>query len=151
MNRHFKREEMARCFRENGARCRECPLKQPAGKLPAGCEENLEALVEAVLEPARVAYGKPIYVNSGYRCSIHNAVVGGASSSQHMRGEAADLRIDGTPEKLARIIVANGKWDQLILYPTFVHVSWKRNGVNRKQILKKTASGYQKVNINELK
>lgn len=151
MSTHFKREEMARCFRENGARCRGCPLKQPAGKMPAGCEENLEALVKEVLEPARAAYGKPIYVNSGYRCSIHNAAVGGASSSQHMRGEAADLRIDGTPEKLARIIVANGKWDQLILYPTFVHVSWKRNGVNRKQILKKTASGYQKVNINELK
>ena len=151
MNRHFKREEMARCFRENGARCRECPLKQPADKLPASCEENIVALVENVLELARAAYGKPIYVNSGYRCSVHNAAVGGASSSQHMRGEAADLRIDGVPEKLAKIIVANGKWDQLILYPSFVHVSWKKNGVNRKQILRKTASGYQKVNINELK
>ena len=151
MNRHFKREEMARCFRENGARCRECPLKQPADKLPAGCEENLEALIENVLEPARAAYGKPIYVNSGYRCSVHNAAVGGASGSQHQRGEAADLRIDGVPEKLARVIVANGKWDQLILYPSFVHVSWKKNGVNRKQILRKAASGYQKVNINEFK
>lgn len=143
MNRHFKREEMARCFRENGARCRECPLKQPADKLPAGCEENLGALVENVLEPARAAYGKPIYVNSGNRCSIHNAAVGGASSSQHMRGEAADLRIDGKPEMLARIIVANGKWDQLILYPSFVHVSWKKTGGNWKQILKKTAKGYE--------
>ena len=150
MNRHFKREEMARCFRENGARCRECPLKQPADKLPAGCEENLEALVENVLEPARAAYGKPIYVNSGYRCTIHNATVGGASSSQHMRGEAADLRIDGKPEKLAKIIVANGKWDQLILYPSFVHVSWKKNGVNRKQILRKTASGYQRVDAKSI-
>ena len=138
MNRHFKKEEMARCFRENGARCRECPLKQPAGKLPAECEENLEALVENVLEPARAAYGKPIYVNSGYRCSIHNAVVGGVSGSQHMRGEAADLWIDGSPEKLVKIIVANGKWDQLILYPSFVHVSWKRLSGNRKQILRKT-------------
>ena len=151
MNRHFKREEMARCFRENGARCRECPLKQPAGKLPAGCEENMEALVENVLEPARAAYGKPIYVNSGYRCSIHNAAVGGASGSQHMKEEAADLRIDGKPEKLARIIVENGKWDQLILYPSFVHVSWKKNGPNRKQILNKTATGYQKLSrIEEL-
>ena len=148
--KHFKIEELIRCFRENGARCRECPLKQPAGKLPAGCEENLEALVEEVLEPARAAYGKPIIVNSGYRCSIHNAVVGGASSSQHMRGEAADLRIEGTPEKLARVIVANGKWDQLILYPTFVHVSWKRNGANRHQVLRKTAKGYQRVSASEI-
>ena len=46
MNRHFKREEMARCFRENGARCRECPLKQKAEKLPDGVEANLETLVE---------------------------------------------------------------------------------------------------------
>ena len=65
MSSYFKREEMARCFRENGARCRECPLKQPADKLPAGCKENLEALIENVLEPTRAAYGKPIYVNSG--------------------------------------------------------------------------------------
>ena len=148
--KYFKKEELARCFRENGARCRECPLKQPADKLPGGCEENLEALMENVLEPARAAYGKPLYVNSGYRCSIHNAAVGGASGSQHMRGEAADLRIDGKPEKLAKIIVANGKWDQLILYPTFVHVSWKKNGSNRKQILRKTASGYQRVDAKSI-
>ena len=149
--KYFKKEELARCFRENGARCRECPLKQPADKLPTtstgsaqvDVEANLNALVENVLEPARAAYGKPIYVNSGYRCSIHNAAVGGASGSQHMRGEAADLRIDGKPEMLARIIVANGKWDQLILYPSFVHVSWKKTGGNRKQILKKTAKGYE--------
>lgn len=148
--KYFKKEELARCFRENGARCRECPLKQPADKLPGGCEENLEALMENVLEPARAAYGKPLYVNSGYRCSIHNAAVGGASGSQHMRGEAADLRIDGKPEKLAKIIVANGKWDQLILYPTFVHVSWKKNGSNRKQILRKTAGGYQRVDAKSI-
>ena len=131
MNRHFKREEMARCFRENGARCRECPLKQPAGKLPAGCEENLEALIENVLEPARERFGKPIYVNSGYRCSIHNAAVGGASNSQHMRGEAADIRCADN-KRLERKLTEMGKYDQLIIYPTFIHVSWKKNGGNRK-------------------
>jgi len=41
--------------------------------------------------------------------------------------------------------VVNGKFDQLIVYPTFLHVSWKRQGGNRKQILRKTATGYQKV------
>lgn len=176
MKRYFKKEEMARCFRENGARCKECPLKQPAEKLPEGVEESLEALVTNVLEPARERLGKPIVVNSGYRCQVHNKTVGGVANSQHMRGEAADIaplaqesRKNGATEprkngamgstgfngssgsrssmvqELAKAIVENGKWDQLILYPTFVHVSYKRNGPNRKQILRKTANGYAKV------
>jgi hypothetical protein len=130
--------------------------------LPEGVEENLQALVSDVLDPARKAYGKPISVNSGYRCPKHNLKVGGAVGSQHMRGEAADVRpVQGsqdsqarmsdkveagfTVQDLARVIVANGRWDQMILYPTFVHVSWKRNGANRHQVLRKTASGYQRV------
>lgn len=129
----FKKEEMARCFRANGARCRECPLKQPAGKLPVGCEENLEGLVANVLDPVREAYGKPIVVNSGYRCQVHNTAVGGVKNSQHMKGEAADVR----PREVGKIIERLGKFDQLIYYPTFVHVSWKRIGQNRKQIIYK--------------
>jgi hypothetical protein len=158
MTKHFSKQEMARCFRANGARCKECPLKQPADKLPDGVEENLEALAEQVLEPARQRLGKPITVNSGYRCQVHNRAVGGATSSQHMRGEATDIRLvssarlqDSSVKELAKAIVANGKWDQLILYPTFVHVSWKRQGGNRRQILRKTQKGYENVSINELK
>lgn len=129
---------MARCFRENGSRCRECPLKQPADKLPDGVEENLEGLVANVLEPARQRLGKPITVNSGFRCVTHNQKVGGVHNSQHMRGEAADVCCEDN-ERLAEIIEANGKYDQLIRYKgaggkiRFIHVSWKRNGVNRKQ------------------
>ena len=137
----FKKEEMARCFRENGARCRECPLKQPAGKLPDDAEENLKGLVANVLDPARERYGRPIAVNSGYRCAIHNAAVGGVRNSQHMKGEAADIR----PREVGKIIEQLGKFDQLIYYPMFVHVSYKRNGVNRRQVLRKTDSGYAKV------
>jgi hypothetical protein len=121
-------------------------------------EGNLDALAEQVLEPARQRLGKPITVNSGYRCQLHNKAVGGATSSQHMRGEATDIRLvssarlqDSSVKELAKAIVANGKWDQLILYPTFVHVSWKRQGGNRRQILRKTQKGYENVSINELK
>lgn len=143
--KHYKREELARCFRENGARCRECPLKQPADKLPDGVKENLQALVENVLEPARQKYGGPIHVNSGYRCQIHNKTVGGVSCSQHMRGEAADIRPVKSEklkdkselERLVEIIKENGKWDQMIIYSTFLHVSYKRNGANRRQVLYK--------------
>ena len=147
--KYFKKEELARCFRENGARCRECPLKQPADKLPGGCEENLEALMGNVLEPARERLGMPITVNSGFRCTVHNKTVGGVYNSQHVSGQAADVHCEDNLA-LARIIVENGKWDQLILYPTFVHVSWKKNGSNRKQILRKTASGYQRVDAKSI-
>ena len=134
MDRHFKRAEMARCFRENGARCRECPLKQRAEKLPDGVEENLKALVEQVLEPARQRLGKPITVNSGYRCSIHNKKVGGVPYSQHLSGQAADIRCADL-RKLEQILKDMGNYDQLIIYPTFIHVSYKKDGVNRNKVI----------------
>lgn len=142
MSKHFSKQELARCFRANGARCKECPLKQPADKLPDGVEGNLEALAEQVLEPARQRLGRPITVNSSYRCQVHNKTVGGVANSQHMKGEAADVCCEDN-ERLAKIIEENGRYDQLIRYKRpngsvrFVHVSWKRNGVNRKQKLNK--------------
>lgn len=99
--------------------------------MPASARENIEALVENVLDPVRERFGKPIRVNSGYRCPKHNAEVGGVPNSQHMRGEAADIR----PREVGKIIEQLGNFDQLIYYPTFVHVSWKRVGKNRKQII----------------
>ena len=142
MTKHFSKEEMVRCFRENGARCKECRLAQPAKQLPYGIEENMLALVEEVLEPARERLGKPIVVNSGFRCPIHNAAVGGVANSQHMKGEAADITCDDN-KRLAEIIEQLGKYDQLIRYKRpdgsirFIHVSWKRNGVNRKMVFDK--------------
>ena len=104
---------------------------------------NIEALVENVLDPAREKLGAPIVVNSGYRCPRHNAAVGGVTNSQHMKGEAADivpvnsekLKVKSDLERLKQIIIDNGRYDQLIDYGTFLHVSWKRNGGNRKQKL----------------
>ena len=94
--------------------------------------------MENVLEPARAKLGQPIRVNSGYRCSVHNAKVGGVFNSQHMNGEAADICCDDN-HRLAEIIKENGCYDQLLVYPTFIHVSWKRRGVNRNQVIKKGA------------
>ena len=139
---------MARCFRETG-RCSECRLAQPAKQLPYGIEENLDSLVSNVLEPARERLGKPIVVNSGFRCPLHNKTVGGVANSQHVRGEACDCRCEDN-RRLAKIIVELGKFDQVIVYPTFIHVSWKRGGGNRQQILRKTAGGYLKVTPSEL-
>ena len=123
-----------------------------------GCEmhpearQNIEALVANVLDPLRDEYGKPIYVNSGYRCEKYNAAVGGVPRSQHMLGQAADisvksekLKVKSELEMLASIIVQQGRFDQLIIYPTFLHVSYKRSGVNRHKVLRKTATGYAVV------
>ena len=60
-------------------------------EMPAEARANIEALVEAVLDPARERLGKAIRVNSGYRCPKHNLKVDGAVGSQHMKGEAADV------------------------------------------------------------
>ena len=132
---NFSKKELIRCYRENKQdRCKECRLPQPASRLPNGIEENIEALVDEVLDPARRKLGKPIVVNWGYRCQKHNLEVGGVKNSQHMVGEAADITCADVP-RLKQIIVENGKFDQLIDYGTFLHVSWKRNGPNRKQKL----------------
>ena len=108
---------------------------------PKEAEENLRALVDEVLDPLREAYGRPIRVTSGYRCPRLNRLVGGSPNSQHTRGEAADIQPvvgnEADLPELARILIANGKFDQLILYPTFIHVSYRRLGWNRKQVLQK--------------
>lgn len=53
---------------------------------------NLEKLIANVLQPLRDKYGKPIIVDSGYRCPKLNTAVGGAKTSQHLYGQAADIR-----------------------------------------------------------
>lgn len=52
---------------------------------------NMRRLTETVLDPARERLGKPIYVNSGYRCPELNRKVGGVANSYHLQGRAADL------------------------------------------------------------
>lgn len=55
-------------------------------------KNNLIALVENVLDPLREAWGQPIIITSGYRCPALNRAVGGSATSQHVTGEAADIR-----------------------------------------------------------
>lgn len=55
-------------------------------------KENLEKLIKNVLQPLRDKFGEPIIVDSGYRCPKLNTAVGGAKTSQHLYGQAADIR-----------------------------------------------------------
>ncbi|MDR3133223.1 MAG: peptidase M15 [Prevotellaceae bacterium] len=101
---------------------------------------NLTNLVDKVLDPLRAAYGRPIRVNSGYRCMTVNIAVNGKSTSQHPKGEAADITAGSPAEnrRLFEMLRGGGyPFDQLIdeYNYTWIHVSLKRNGINRKQIL----------------
>ena len=104
---------------------------------------NLCALVHNVLQPLRDAMGHEIKIGSGYRCPRLNAAVGGVGNSQHMNGEAADLCIDGDRIKGKRWfdwIKAHVVFDQLIMEHNakgsyWVHVSFRSDGKNRKQVI----------------
>ena len=105
---------------------------------PPAVKVRLNTLITRLLDPLRELWGGPITVTSGFRCPVLNKKVGGVPSSQHVRGEAADITV-GTPEdnrKLFDLIVSSGlEFDQLIDESnyTWLHVSYSDN--NRKQIL----------------
>lgn len=107
---------------------------------------NLVYLAAYVLEPLRVAMGEPIKIGSGYRCEKLNKAVGGVTNSQHLKGQAADLCIDGDIKKGRRwfnYIREHLPFDQLIWEHNpktgsyWVHVSFvfPDFGKNRKKVI----------------
>lgn len=61
---------------------------------PSQAEKDwLKYLCVNVLEPLRYHMNRPITISSGFRCPRLNALVGGVNASQHMYGQAADIRI----------------------------------------------------------
>lgn len=101
---------------------------------------NLTALVNNVLDPLREWYGKPITVNSGFRCPTLNKAVKGSATSQHMTGQAADIDTGDRQQNklLFEYIRKSLPFDQLIDESNFawVHVSFRTDGMNRNQVLK---------------
>ena len=106
---------------------------------------NLVYLCAYVLEPLRVAMGEPIKIGSGFRSAALNKAVGGAWNSQHTKGQAADLCIDGDIKKGRKwfeYIRQHLPYDQLIWEHNdkgsyWVHVSfvYPDFGKNRKQVI----------------
>lgn len=97
--------------------------------------DNIKALVDDVLQPLRDAWGGPIFINSGYRSPDLNKAVGGVETSQHCKGMAADCGVTD-PYALAKLAKKMRlPYDQLILYPSFCHISYRKDGENRGQIL----------------
>lgn len=74
------------------------------------------------LQKLRNHFGKPVIINSGYRCAPHNRNVGGAAASQHLFGKAADIVVKGvSPEEVARVASSIG-FTGIGVYNTFTHV-----------------------------
>lgn len=105
--------------------------------------EKLKILVEKVLQPTRDYFNKPVSITSGFRSASLNRAIGGSLNSQHMRGEAADIRIIGVGNDIVwEYIKTFLTFDQLILehcyaadpHRGWVHVSYSE-GKNRKEAL----------------
>lgn len=102
-------------------------------------KEALRLLAVNILQPARDALG-PIRVTSGFRNAKVNAAIGGSRTSQHMKGEAADLQCDDNAALFK--FIKTLEFDQLIWefgdkeQPDWVHVSYASK--NRKEVLKAT-------------
>lgn len=108
---------------------------------------NLKRLCIHTLEPLREKLGVPIIITSGYRTkTLNNIIVHASRKSQHMSGCAADFMVQGSNQrelliKAFRLIIEDESidFDQLILYPNFIHVSYVSKETNRHNIM--TAQG----------
>ena len=119
--------------------------------------ENLRRLCQGTLEPLREALQLPVVITSGFRTkALNDKLAHSSERSQHMLGQAADLYIgsgltvqgSGLSRrelliKAFREILTNPKidYDQLILYPNFIHVSYVSYKANRRGILKAHGNG----------
>jgi hypothetical protein len=108
--------------------------------------ENFKLLAEKIFQPVREHFGVPIHISSGYRSKELNAKIGGSATSQHCKGEAIDIDMDGSTNGVTNKMVFdyikdNLPFDQLIYEfgdnnnPDWVHVSYNKQK-QRKQVLK---------------
>ena len=105
---------------------------------------NVTELCKKILQPLRIAYGKPIRISSGYRCEALNKAVGGVATSQHLFGMAADIQGTSNAENSKLMVMIQTMrlpFDQLILEkcdrngdPKWIHISYSWR--NRRQILR---------------
>jgi zinc D-Ala-D-Ala carboxypeptidase len=105
--------------------------------------ENLKRLAEKVLQPVREHYQRGVKVNSGYRAPEVNQKVGGSRTSDHCKGQAADIEIPGVPNAdLAKWITENLDFTQVILEfytqgvpdSGWVHVSYDPQNLKKQSL-----------------
>lgn len=85
---------------------------------------------ENVLEPFRKSLGESVTISSGYRSPALNKAVGGANTSQHVKGQAADIKVTSHADGMKKfnILKQNKHVDQLLFEHSktsqWIHVSW---------------------------
>ena len=115
-------------------------------------EEQVECLIDLChydLEPLRVHFGLPIIISSGFRSQQLNDVTPGSSStSQHTKGQAADITIPGIQLiDIYEWIAQHVPFDQLIYeYGQWVHVSYNKDGNRSQQLMKRSGRPYEVFN-----
>lgn len=109
--------------------------------VPCEVQPKIVALCLNVLQRVCDAKGWRCVISSGYRSPELNKAVGGAPTSQHTKGEAADCIFTRNGARVPIIDVLKAiksldlDFDQMIAYPTFVHLSHTTERTNRKQVL----------------
>ena len=105
--------------------------------------DNLKTLCEKVLQPIRDHFSKSVTVTSGFRSSETNQATGGSKSSDHVKGQAADIEIAGVANAdLAQWIMDNLEYTQLILEfytpgipdSGWVHISYDPNNLKNQEL-----------------
>lgn len=102
-------------------------------------KKNMNTLVDKIIDPLREKVGA-IRVNSGYRTPAYNKQIGGATNSQHCRGEAVDIfPLEKDIDDVFAIIIREFKYDQVILERNsrgsrWIHISYKIEG-NRQRAM----------------
>ena len=131
LSKNFTLEEMCKSRDARKLQIKNTPSPKEVARLKVLCEK--------VLQPLRDYMGAPVIINSGYRSPELNKKVGGVNGSQHVKGEAADIRCEtkSYAVKVITFIMMQLEFDQLILERKkgtyWVHVSYTTDHKNRQQ------------------
>ena len=109
-------------------------------------KKNMNTLVNKLLDPLREKIGA-IRVNSGYRTPAHNKQIGGATNSQHCKGEAVDIfPLEKDIDDVFALIIREFKYDQIIREKNnagarWIHISYKSEGNRQKAMTANVING----------
>lgn len=134
LSEHFSKEELIRS---------DVALRRGLDNTPSDrIVENLTVLCRVLLEPTRQLLEVPMHINSGYRSPGVNQVVGGAHTSAHLDGRAADffpvgMNLDAAFDKIRK---SSLQFDQVIIEcNTWIHLGMAAEGAKpRREAMKAT-------------